>query len=532
MKRVSAIILAAVLLLGCLPVFAGAAFTDADKIAEGHKTAVEYVSAKKVISGFPDGSFQPQGNLTRAQAAKILCVALEGADKAEALTKTDTGFSDVPASHWAAKYVAYCAEKEIVSGVGGGKFNPDAPLTAAAFGKMLLVAYGRAKAGDLVGKDWVVNTQKAMRTDNMKEGLDNVGDTPTTRENACHMAYNFMLENEIATAEPEAYKTTTITLTEAGKYRLLGRAQQTADGVVCDCSADGVEFTIECKGKIAIKANSSWMGTNNIAYRVIVDGVPANQVKVTAAKKDFDLVAWQRVQPGLHTIRIVKDFEITQSLDLLKSVTLTCKPDTMQPTQPKEKLLVSIGDSTSAGFGIIPTDTPNTTRNSASAILTYSYLTAQALDMDVEMVVKGSGGIVKKYANGDGRPCDERELYEFQNPYRDENTHYAFPRKADAVILKLSNNDNGQKPEDVEAALTDIIANIRRHNGDNVPIVLIYFTSYKHGAVAEKFFKNDPRIVQVDARWDRNGMGGHASGESHVIMAQRCLDALKPLLGN
>ena len=126
MKRVSAIILAAVLLLGCLPVFAGAAFTDADKIAEGHKTAVEYVSAKKVISGFPDGSFQPQGNLTRAQAAKILCVALEGADKAEALTKTDTGFSDVPASHWAAKFVAYCADEGIVAGVGGGKFSPDA----------------------------------------------------------------------------------------------------------------------------------------------------------------------------------------------------------------------------------------------------------------------------------------------------------------------------------------------------------------------------------------------------------------------
>ena len=530
MKKLLAILLAAVLLLGMIPM-AGAAFTDESTISAEHLQAVKYISEKGVISGFPDGSFKPAETLTRAQAAKILCVALEGADKADKLTKTDTGFADVPASHWAAKYVAYCAEKEIVSGVGGGKFNPDAPLTAAAFGKMLLVAYGRAKAGDLVGKDWVVNTQKAMRTDNMKEGLDNVGDTPTTRENACHMAYNFMLENEIATAEPEAYKTTTITLTEAGKYRLLGRAQQTADGVVCDCSADGVEFTIECKGKIAIKANSSWMGTNNIAYRVIVDGVPADQVKVTAAKKDFDLVAWQRVGPGLDTIRIVKDFEITQSLDLLKSVTLTCKPDTMQPTQPKEKLLVSIGDSTSAGFGIIPTDTPNTTRNSASAILTYSYLTAQALDMDVEMVVKGSGGIVKKYANGDGRPCDERELYEFQNPYRDENTHYAFPRKADAVILKLSNNDNGQKPEDVEAALVDIIANIRRHNGDDIPIALIYFSSYKHAAIAEKYINSDPKIIYVKAMWDGKGMGAHTSGATHVVMAERLVEGLKPLLG-
>ena len=530
MKRVLAMILAAVLLLALVPA-AGAAFTDEDTISAEHLPAVKFISEKGVISGFPDGSFKPAETLTRAQAAKILCVALEGAEKADALTKTETGFSDVPASNWAAKYVAYCVDKGIVAGVGAGRFDPDGKLTGVAFAKMLLVAFGKAKAEDLVGDQWLVNTQKAVKQDGLNEGAI-VSAEPTTRENACHLAQNFMLDDVIAAAEPEAYKTVTLQLNDSSKYRLLGRALQTKDGVICDCSADGVEFTVECKGAISIKANSSWKGGNNITYRVIVDGVPSDQVKVTEAKKDFDLTAWQRVAPGKHTIRIVKEYEITKSTDLLKSVELTCKPDTIRPTQPKAKLLVSIGDSTSAGFGIYTTDTPETTRNSASAINTYSYLAAQMLDMDVEMCVKGTTGIVKKYANGKGTPHDEREIYEFQNPYRDENTHYAFPRKADAVVLKLSNNDNSQKPEDVEAALTDIIANIRKHNGDDVPIALIYFTSYKHIAIAEKFINADPKIIYVKAQWDGKGMGKHTSGATHVVMAERLVEGLKPLLGN
>ena len=82
MKKLIAFVLAAVLLLGAISA-AGAAFSDADKIAENKKTAVDYVSEKKIISGFPDGSFKPQDTLTRAQAAKILCAALEGAEKGE-----------------------------------------------------------------------------------------------------------------------------------------------------------------------------------------------------------------------------------------------------------------------------------------------------------------------------------------------------------------------------------------------------------------------------------------------------------------
>ena len=71
MKRIVAAFLALILLLSLLPL-AGAAFTDAGQIAETYSAAVNDVAEKGVISGFPDGSFQPKGTLTRAQACKIV----------------------------------------------------------------------------------------------------------------------------------------------------------------------------------------------------------------------------------------------------------------------------------------------------------------------------------------------------------------------------------------------------------------------------------------------------------------------------
>ena len=540
MKRVLAMLLTAVLLLFALP-FAGAAFTDADKIAEGHREAVEYISEKKVISGFPDGSFQPQGTLTRAQAAKILCAALEGADKAEALTKTETGFSDVPASHWAAKFIAWCVDKGIAAGVGNGKFDPDGLLTAAAFSKMLLVAYGKAKAEDLVGKDWLLNTQKALRADNMKEGVDNVGNTPTTRENACHLVYNFYKVGEIERADPEKYKQTTIAFADGKNYRLLGRAKQTAEGVLCDFSGDGVEFTLDCKGTVLVNWYTDTVGSWEYeAFRVLVDGTPGKRMSLTAAG-DSEKEAFLRVMPGVHTIRIVKEREVASATNLLKSMTVACAQESMQATQQRPKLLVSIGDSTSAGYGTDITDTPNSTKNSCSSVFNYTNLVAETLNMDYEMIVKGTTGLIRTH--GSPTPHNQREIFEYQNLYRDEKAiqdgkrtgepeRYSFARKADAVILKISNNDNKQPKDQEEAALRAMIARLRELYGEKLPIALIFFGSNTHVETADKIAAEDPLVVCVRGVHDGKGMGKHTSAATHVKMAERLVDALKPLMGN
>ena len=51
-------------------------FTDEAEIAAWAKEAVSAMQQANIISGFPDGTFSPQGNATRAQAAKMISVFL------------------------------------------------------------------------------------------------------------------------------------------------------------------------------------------------------------------------------------------------------------------------------------------------------------------------------------------------------------------------------------------------------------------------------------------------------------------------
>ena len=525
-ERITAILLAAAAIV-ILALPAGAAFTDTAKIDEKHKAAVEYISEKGVIIGFPDGSFRPKETLTRAQAAKILCTALEGAGKAESLTKTDTGFSDVSASHWAAKYVAYCAEKRIAAGMGDGRFSPDGQLTAAAFAKMLLVAYEKATAEDLVGAQWLTNTQNALRADALDDGVFPVENAPVTRESACRLAYNFLFAAETE-AVPAGYQKATVSFTEPAGYRLLGRARQEKNGVVCDASADGVEFTVDCCGTISIAASVSKFDSsgNDMTFRAIVDGVRGEQFVIKTTGEHEGRV-FLNVAPGVHTIRILKDYELSESTDILKNMTLICKPDTLKAPEEKKKFLLFIGDSDTAGFGVVQTDTPDKTTNSASAALSYCYLTAETLDADYEIIARRSMGVLKKV----GTPAyNYQDMFEYQNRWRDGSLKYDFARKPDAVVLKVSGNDKSYSAEEEKAALKTLIASIRSHYGADIPIVVFYTQSTQHRPVAEALVAEDPKLYGATVTYDRSGMGNHSTAESHRGYAEELVKVLKPLM--
>ena len=123
-------------------------FKDYSKVT--NKEAVTVLTAIGVVSGNTDGTFGPEGNFTRAQAASIIAHMMLGTG-ADALKKVATDFSDVPANHWASGYVAYCANEGIINGYGNGKFGPDDTLTAAQWALMLLGALGYKAANEGIG---------------------------------------------------------------------------------------------------------------------------------------------------------------------------------------------------------------------------------------------------------------------------------------------------------------------------------------------------------------------------------------------
>lgn len=130
-----------------------------------NKEAVDVLTAIGVLNGNDDGTFGPDGAFTRAQAAKMICYLTLGKTVADALSAGATQFNDVPATHWASKYIQYCANEGIIAGVGDNKFNPEGTLTAAAWAKMLLCALGYDQAAEgLTGTGWEINVTRLAMT--------------------------------------------------------------------------------------------------------------------------------------------------------------------------------------------------------------------------------------------------------------------------------------------------------------------------------------------------------------------------------
>ena len=58
--------------LGLVPSVESPSFADADQIPEFAREAVAAVSARDIVRGYPDGTFRPQENATRAEAAVMI----------------------------------------------------------------------------------------------------------------------------------------------------------------------------------------------------------------------------------------------------------------------------------------------------------------------------------------------------------------------------------------------------------------------------------------------------------------------------
>ena len=117
-------------------------FDDVAKSAWYHK-AVEYVAENGIMSGVSAREFAPNAGFSRAMLAQTLC-AMSG----KPAVKAESTFADVAANAWYADAVNWAAEKGYVSGVGDGKFAPDASVTRE---QMALILYRYAGSPDASG---------------------------------------------------------------------------------------------------------------------------------------------------------------------------------------------------------------------------------------------------------------------------------------------------------------------------------------------------------------------------------------------
>ena len=188
------------MMLSVMVVGAGAAFSDQSKIK--NTEAVDACTALNIIGGYPDGSFKPEGNITRAEVTKMICVALNGGKEPNLATNATPTFSDVRTnanSAWAEKYIESCASQGIVSGVGAGKFAPAGNVTGTQLAKMLLVALGyKSENEGFTGNAWATNVNTIASAKGLYEGLEKLDvSAALTRDSAARMIWNALQAYEV-----------------------------------------------------------------------------------------------------------------------------------------------------------------------------------------------------------------------------------------------------------------------------------------------------------------------------------------------
>lgn len=134
-KRVLSIALSIIMLVSVFAVTASAAYTDID----GHwgERAILNWHHRGIVNGMGDGTFQPDGDLTRAQAATIFMELLNLSGKGNV-----SAFADVDANAWYYDAISACVSAGILNGTSATTMDPNGTVTREQMFTMFARALG------------------------------------------------------------------------------------------------------------------------------------------------------------------------------------------------------------------------------------------------------------------------------------------------------------------------------------------------------------------------------------------------------
>ncbi len=104
--------------------------TDTDEPSD-----ISKVQHKAYIVGYENGTFMPDGNITRAETVVILARLTESFDENGSYT---TSFADVDNNVWYYRYIGFEESQNIITGYEDGTFKPENSITRAEFANMIV----------------------------------------------------------------------------------------------------------------------------------------------------------------------------------------------------------------------------------------------------------------------------------------------------------------------------------------------------------------------------------------------------------
>ena len=210
MKKLLAMVLALVMTLS-LAVSANA-FKDDKSISDDYAESVAVLNGMGVFKGYEDGSFKPEGNITRAEVATII-YRIYTADVAKndksGLYATYNKFSDMAGAGWAQGYIGYCANASLVKGYPDGTFKPSGKVTGYEVLAMILRAVGYDKNNEFSGADWALHVAQTAQQLGV---LDNVAKTtdlnaPASRELVAELLFQGIQKAQVTYTPAFGYVT-------------------------------------------------------------------------------------------------------------------------------------------------------------------------------------------------------------------------------------------------------------------------------------------------------------------------------------
>lgn len=136
-KATVATVLAASGVIVAMPQTSSAStFSDVSQYSDYYEPIVDLVN-RKIVSGYPDGTFRPNKSITREEAAKMLARTID----VNITNPANPGFKDVRTSDPNYRYIAALASEGIINGYPDGKFHPKEPITRAQMAKILSLGF-------------------------------------------------------------------------------------------------------------------------------------------------------------------------------------------------------------------------------------------------------------------------------------------------------------------------------------------------------------------------------------------------------
>lgn len=198
MRKVLSLVLVLALVLSSFSM-AFAADTSAASLSDINGTANEDAITVcydlGIVTGNPDGTFQPSKSVTRAEFAAMITRALNIPDSALA-GYSQTKFKDTAGYSWATKFLGFCESKGIMLGDGAGNVMPGRTITVNEAVTMALRAIGYTANSSLLVGSWPANYVTIAQNEDLYD--DVVAKDVVDKASAAQIVYNLLTVQKVS----------------------------------------------------------------------------------------------------------------------------------------------------------------------------------------------------------------------------------------------------------------------------------------------------------------------------------------------